>query len=208
MTITTKAALAVNFREYCLTLVKVQEECKDTLLGMEKETIREHIEAIQTKGLGYREGANPGFGNMMYLRLKPGTTLADPELDVDGIHRNFSEITFSGIINSLSGAIQTLLGYYSPEPEVFVLKPYEDHPTCRYLTTEWINWFKRRHPEQNSIRQIAITGGQRIHELMVKDGTSPLAVGDTLKVTVNLSSSEWDGKDVPVSLWNMSPKEF
>ena len=208
MTISTRQALAANFSEYCRTLLKFQEECKDTLLPSEEDFFREHIRKLQETGLSYREGTNLGFGNTIYLRLKPGTGLADAELNLDRIHPGFSDQTLSGIVDGLARAIQTLSGYCEPEPNVCVLKPHDGKPNYRHLTYEWIRWYKQRHPDQPSIRQIAMIGGERIHEMMVKEGTSPLRQGNQLKVLVNIDDSIWDGNDVPVGLWYTSTQEF
>lgn len=208
MTISAREALAANFSEYCRFLLKVQEDCKDTLLPSEEDFFREHTRKLQSTGLSYREGVNLGFGNTIYLRLKPGTSLADAELNMEAIHPSFSDQTLSGIINGLARAVQTLAGYCEPEPTVFLIKSYKDNPNYRHLTYEWIHWYKRRHPDQPSIRQIAMIGGARIHEMMVKDGTSPLQPGNQLKVLVDVEDSTWDGNDVPVGLWYTSTQEF
>lgn len=208
MKLSVREALAANFSEYCRLLAKVQEDCKDTLLPSEQAYFREHTQKIRDTGVSYREGPGSGFGNTIYLRLKPGTDLNTAELNLGAIHQNFSDQTLSGIVNGLASAVQTLAGYYEPEPTVFLIKSYKDKPNYRHLTYEWIRWYKRRHPDQPSIRQIAMIGGDRIHEMMVKDGTSPLQPGNQLKVLVDVEDSTWDGNDVPVGLWYTSTQEF
>lgn len=208
MAISIREALAERFSEYCSLLFKLQEDGEDTLLPSEKEYFREHIRKLRETGIAYREGTRLGFGNTVYLRLKPGTDLVNAELDLDAIHGAFSEQTLSGMVKGLSNEVQVLSGYWEPEPTVFLIKSHNGNPNYRHLTYEWIGWYKRRHPEQPSIRQIAIIGGERIHEMMVKDGTSPLQQGNQLKVLVNLDDSIWDGGDVPVGLWYTSMKEF
>lgn len=208
MTISIREALAERFSEYCRLLFKLQEDSEDTLLPSEKEYFREHIRKLRVTGIAYREGAGPGFGNVVYLRLKPGTDLANAELNLDAIHSAFSDRTLSAMVKGLSEEAQVLSGYWEPEPNVCLLKSHNGKPDYRHLTYEWIGWYKRRHPEQPSIRQIAMIGGERIHEMMVKDGTSPLQSGNQLKVLVNIDDSIWDGGDVPVGLWYTSMKEF
>ena len=208
MKISPREALALNFSEYCRILLRVQEECKDTLLPSEKEYFQEHSRKILATGIGYSPPAGVGFGDKVYLRLKPGTDLANAELNLDAIHHNLDEQSLAGMVNGLGHAVQALMNYYNPEPNVCVLKPHADNPNYRHLTHEWIHWYKLRHPDQVSLRQIVIIGGERIHEMMIRDGTSPLRPGNKLKVSVNIEDAIWDGNDVPVGLWYTSTQEF
>lgn len=200
--------LAEAFKSYCQALWKLYKEDSDYLVGVELDEIRKTGSDIMLRGMTINQHA-ASFFNALNLQLKPRTDLSKGELNMDMIHDSFPGPFLEAVTQQLKGKTEHLRTYYYAEPEIFVLKA--TNPGLRYITSEWASWFSERN-KTLILKDIAAAGGIRIHEMLLKEGTSPVRVGDQLKVVVGRSHNNvetWDGhSDIPIRMYKISESEF
>jgi hypothetical protein len=202
---TVRVELAQTFQLYCQALVRLLHRDNAALTQAEDNLL--HQQWNQIKQFGYAVPETYNGGNVLHLKLSkdhhPGAGVMD-----ENIHPGFTDKFLQRVSQTLRLETEHLQNYYLPEPNIYDLRNHPDSQGVRYVSVEWARWITLRNRACRTVNEIGMLAGFRIHELLEKEGKSPIREGESLKVWVDAPDAPWNGQDIPVRLYRLTQTEF